>query len=196
MNEPDLSNRVLYAADRGGDNVTLFDRFPDRPIWRFQSVEATGPSPRPDMQRLRQVEMRASTPIVVNIRNTAAQPVVVLQLSTGAATSSCVIDGAARAGANYQVELTIDERGARVSCPSGAITAALPDGHGTLSLGAAFGPNEDTGFASINEYRIWYSRQGATISVIAPAEQWRRDPAPLQRWRVTIDNPAIALSVG
>lgn len=196
MNEPDLSNRVLYAADRGGDNVTLFDRFPDRPIWRFQSVEATDQRPRPDMQRLRRVEVNPSTPIVVTIRNTAAQPVVVLQLSTGAATSSCIIDGAAPAGASYRVELTIDERGATVNCPGGAITAALRDGPGALALGAAFGPNEDTGFASVNEYRIWYAHEGATTSVITPAEQWRREPAPMQRWRVTIDNPAIALSAG
>ena len=39
MNEPDLSNRVLYAADHLGDNLALFDRFPDRQIWRFHSVE-------------------------------------------------------------------------------------------------------------------------------------------------------------
>jgi hypothetical protein len=196
MNEPDLSNRVLYAADRGGENVLLFDRFPDRPIWRFQSVESTATSPQPSMQKLKLLGLGPTTTIPVTIRNAAAQPVIVLQLSTGAASTSCVLDGASTAGASYQVELTLDERGASMNCPGGATTAALQDGHGTLALGAAFGPNEDTGFSSVNEYRIWYSHTGGTTSVVAPAEQWSREPAPMQRWRVTADNPAIALSLG
>ncbi len=83
-----------------------------------------------------------------------------------------------------------------MTCPDGPITAPLRDGAGTLAVGAAFGPNENTGFATICEYRIWYRHAAGRTSVIAPAEQWRRDPAPMQRWRVTSDNPAIALSVG
>ncbi len=196
MNEPDLSNPVLYAADRGGDNVTLFDRYPDRPIWRFQTVDTPEKRAEPDMQRLRRIEIDPTRPIEVTIRNTAAQPVVVLRMSTGVADATCVLDTAAQAGSSYRLALTIDQRGASVDCPTGAVTAALRDGHGTLALGAAFGPNEDTGFSSVDEYRIWYGNRAGTTSVIAPAEQWHRDPAPMQGWRVTIDSPAIALSVG
>ena len=148
------------------------------------------------MQKLKLVGLGPTTTIPVTIRNAAAQPVIVLQLSTGAASTSCVLDDASTAAASYQVELTLDERGASINCPGGAATAALHDGHGTLALGAAFGPNEDTGFSSVNEYRIWYSHTAGTTSVVAPAEQWRREPAPMQRWRVTADNPAIALSLG
>jgi hypothetical protein len=72
----------------------------------------------------------------------------------------------------------------------------INDGRGTLALGAAFGPNQDTGFAAVNEYRIWYARDPGSVTAIAPAEQWRREPAPMQRWRVSLDDPAIALSLG
>lgn len=196
MNEPDLQGHILFAADRGGENNALFDRYPNRAIWRFQSARTADGATRPDMQSLRRIALDSPRTLPVTLRNTTAERVVVVQVAAGSTKASCVLDRTSSRDAVYQVRATIDASQVTVACPDRDITTALGDGDGTLTIGAAFGPNEDTGFSRINEYRVWYRRGGATTTAISPAEQWSRDPAPAPRWRVTVDDPAIALSLG
>ena len=196
MNDPDLTDQILYAADRGGENLALFDRYPARAIWRFQSAEGLDGVMQADMQALRRIAVDEPRTISVTVRNIAAQPMIVLLLSAGEHTASCVLDGAAAGGTTYDIRATIHADRVSIACPAGEISTTLDRGAGTVSIGAAFGPNEDTGFSQINEYRVWYRNDAGTTTIASPAEQWRREPAPRQRWRVTSANPAIALSVG
>lgn len=195
MNEPDLQGRVLYAADRQGANLELFDRFPTRGIWRFQSAEAPDGTMRPDMTQLRREPITASRAVPVAVRNTRGLPVVVLQLGTGAGLRTCVLDRTSTRDRTYDLVLTLDRDAATIACPDSTLRVALTEAAGTLTVGTAIGPNDDTGFSHVDEYRIWFTAAADRTEIVAPAEQWRRDPTPSFRWRVTVDNPAIALSL-
>ena len=194
-NEPDLQGRILYAADRGGENLNLFDRFPTRDIWRFQSVLAADGRFRPDMKALARLPVEGTRTVPIHVRNTTKQPVVIFRVDTGAAIASCVVDRTGAPDTVYELRATVDARGVTLACPDGDATAVWRDGSGTVAIGVAFGPNEDIGFSQISEYRIWYRHTDDATTLIAPAEQWRRDPAPTQRWRVTDGDEAINLSL-
>lgn len=196
MNEPDLSGPVLYAADRQGANVELFDRFPTRAIWRFQSAQAPDGTFRPDMAQLRRLALDTARDVPVRLRNVAGRPVVVVHVAVAARTESCVLDRTSTTDRTYDLRATLSPTEVAVPCADRVLRVPLDDGEGTVAIGAAFGPNDDTGFSDVHEYRIWYRRDAGTTSVVAPAEPWRRDPAPTPRWRVTIDDPTIALSLG
>jgi hypothetical protein len=195
MNEPDLSNRVLYAADRLGENLALFDRFPDHQIWRFQSV-AEGDDRRPDMARLTRVPVGAPRAVPVTIRTPAGSPVVLAHVSAGDQTATCVLSRNAVAGDTFRLTATIGPRSLALDCPTEPAEVALPDGPSTLAIGVAFGPNEDTGFSRLHEYRIWARRSETGTEVVTPAEQWQREPTPTFRWTVTAGDPAIDLTLG
>lgn len=196
MNEPDLSGPLLYAADRQGANVELFDRFPARAIWRFQSAQAPDGSFRPDMAQLRLLALDAPREVPVRLRNVAGRPVVVLHVAAGGRSESCVLDRASAPDRTYDLRATLAAGEATLPCADRVLRVPLDEGEGTIAIGAALGPNDDTGFSEVHEYRIWYRRGGGTTAVVAPAEPWRRDPAPALRWRVTVDDPTIALSLG
>jgi hypothetical protein len=195
MNEPDLSNRVLYAADRLGENLALFDRFPDHQVWRFQSVEDGG-ARRPDMARLRRVPLDGPRDVPVTVRTPAGSPVVIASVAAGERAASCVLSRTAAAGDTFRLTATLGPRSLALGCPTGPVEVPLPDGPATLVIGAAFGPNEDTGFSRLHEYRIWARRSASTTEIAAPAEQWRREPTPTFRWVVTAGDPAIDVDLG
>ncbi len=196
MNEPDLSDRVLFAADRLGGNMALFERFPEREIWRFQSVELPDGRRRADMARLNRMPIDRTRRLPVTFRNTQGTPVVVAKLTVGGQSRFCVLTREGRTGDETTLPLLLDASSVTFACPGAPVQLPLPEGAFTVAIGAAFGPNEDTGFSRVHEYRLWGRRGADATEAITPAEEWKREPTPRFRWCVTDDDPSVDLSLG
>jgi hypothetical protein len=198
QNPPDLNARVLYAADRDGNNVDLFTRFPDRSIYRLQEGEGSARnSPhRPSVRRLhvRQVD-DGSFRAKVRATNQTGKPVAILYAARAYDRVECVLDEHSTAGAGYSAKPTLAARGVTIPCPGGDKTLPLPQGPSTVAIGIAIGPDHDIQNADLNEYRFWMRADGERASVITPPEQWRRDPQPSKTWCVTDGNPSISLTL-
>jgi 4-amino-4-deoxy-L-arabinose transferase-like glycosyltransferase len=204
QNAPDLSGRVLYAADRGGENVDLFRRFPDRSVYRLQETEGPvrGSPYRPNVKRLGVRDVDGPFVARVAASNQTGEAVAVLYAALAHKRDpvvydrvSCVIDRASTLGATYTAKVTVDAGAVTLPCPDGPVRMTLPADAGTIGLGIAVGPSEDPRKANLFEYRMWFRSDGQrNISVVTPAEQWRRDPG--MRWCVTDGNPAIDVTVG
>lgn len=198
QNPPDLNARVLYAADRDGNNVDLFTRFPDRSIYRLQEGEgSTRNSPhRPSVRRLNLREVdEGSFRAKVRATNQTGKRVAMLYASRAYDRVECVLDERSTAGAHYSASATFDASGIAIPCPGGTKTLPLPQGASTVAIGIAIGPDADIQNADLNEYRFWMRAEGGRASVVTPAEQWRRDPQPSKTWCVTDGNPSITLTL-
>jgi hypothetical protein len=197
MNQPDLRGRVLYAVDRSEQNIELFERFPDRNIYRLQQNE--GPTPdspyRPDVRRLHKRDLDGPAIALVKAHNTTGAPIAQLYATLGPQRINCVIDRHSISARSYEQQLTVAADSVTLGCPSGPQRLARPDPSATLAIGVAFGPNDDIANAHLSEYRYWTHSHDSQLTVIEPAEQWRRDPNLTPRWRVTDNNPAIELTL-
>jgi hypothetical protein len=148
------------------------------------------------MARLRRVAVTAPIAVPVTLRAPAGSPVVIASVAAGEQAASCVISRTAAAGDTFRLTATIGPRSLALGCPAGPVEVPVPDGPVTLHIGAAFGPNEDTGFSRLHEYRIWARRTDGRAEIATPAEQWRRDRTPTFRWVVTAGDPAIDVAIG
>jgi 4-amino-4-deoxy-L-arabinose transferase-like glycosyltransferase len=196
MNRPDLRGRVLYAVDRSEHNMELFERFPDRSIYRLQQSEGDTPnSPfRPNVRRLRRRDLNRPAYASVVAQNTTGAPVTQLYATLGPRRVNCLIDRHSVTGRSYKSEVTVTADTVTVSCPDGPQQLDRLDPRATLAIGIGFGFDDDITDAQLYEYRYWSRSQGTELSIIEPAEQWRRDPNT-QRWRVTHNNPTIEVTL-
>ena len=196
MNRPDLKGRVLYAVDRSEQNVELFDRYPDRSVYRLQQTEGstTGSPFRPNVRRLNRRDVGPTTATVTAMNGTGAA-VTILYANLGLNHIECVVDRASVIGKTYSETVRVEPDAVTLQCPDGQPRLARTDPRATLSIGIGIGPNDDIGQAQLHEYRYWCLSHGNKLSVIDPPEQWRRDSAPSSRWRVTDGNPSIAVTL-
>jgi hypothetical protein len=205
QNKPNLTGRVLYAADRAEQNVDLFTRFPNRSIYRLQQTEGPerGSGFRPSVKRLRLTRADGQLHARLAATNQTGAPVAVLYAALAYQHDpvkydrrACVLDTASTFGSDYRTTIVVDATGVTLPCPDGPLRLPLPADSGTLGLGISVGPTADPVTADLFEYRVWFRTDGAQhISLVTPAEQWRRDPSPSMRWRVTDGNPAITIDL-
>jgi 4-amino-4-deoxy-L-arabinose transferase-like glycosyltransferase len=197
MNRPDLTGPVLYAVDRSEQNIELFERFPDRNIYRLQQSEGpTADSPfRPTVRRLQRRDLDGPAKALLNAENTTGAPVAQLYATLGLERINCVIDQHSVTGRSYQQQLTVAADSVTLGCPDGPQRLTRSDSSATLAMGIAFGPNNDIASAQLYEYRYWSRSHGTKLTLIEPAEKWRRGTDATRRWRVTDDNPTIELTL-
>lgn len=197
MNRPDLTGGVLFAVDLSERNIELFERFPDRGIYRLQQSEGstTGSPFRPTVRRLQPRNLDGPAKAFVKGLNTTGASVAHLYATLGPRRINCVIDRQSITGRAYQQELAVTAESVTLDCPDGPQRLARSDPSATLAIGIAFGPDDDIATAQLYEYRYWSRGHGTQLTVIEPAEQWRRDPSAGQRWRVTDNNPTIELTL-
>jgi len=196
MNQTDLRGAVLYAVDRSEENIDLFERYPDRNIYRLQQSEGpTSGSPfRPNVRRLHRRDIEQPASAVVEARNTTGAPVAQLYATIGAQLINCVIDQHSVTSQTYVQNVAVAADHVTLHCPDGPLQVLRADPSATLAIGVAFGADNDIARAQLYEYRFWSRADGTQLTVIEPAEQWRRDPDSAQPWRVTDNNPALELT--
>jgi hypothetical protein len=196
-NGPRLGGRVLYAADRSEENIDLFDRFPDRSIYRLQQSE--GPTPdhhyAANVRRLHRRELASTTAVDIESRNVAGAAVAQLYATVGLDRIQCIVDAHSAQDAVYHEHVTITAHDVSLRCPNRTVTLARTDASATLAVGIALGPDDDFAHAKLYEYRYWSRAHDDHLTVIEPPEQWRRDAEPPATWSVTDHNPAIAMTL-
>lgn len=172
-NPPDLDAPVLFAADLGGRNLDLLDRFPDRRIYRLQRVRTTdGFVPEVDRllpERGDEVRFRVAA------RPTPGEPDSVTAVNIGDERLACESTSAA----GGTVEVAVAAGRASVSgCAGGDRSVALAEGPLTVSISLTdrdgAGSSDPDG-ASV-EARFWVRTGSDGVVALAPGELWWRRP--------------------
>jgi hypothetical protein len=197
MNKPDLSDQVLYAADRSEHNIELFDRYPDRTIYRLQQSEGpTAGSPlRPNVRRLQPRHLTESDTATIQARNTTGAPVAQLYTTLGSQRIHCVIDRHSHTDQIYQHQVELSAEKITLHCPDGPHSVSRTDTVTTMAVGVAFGADENIAQAQLYELRFWSRTDNTRLTLVEPAEQWRLDPRATEHWRVTDNNPTVTLTL-
>lgn len=157
-NRPDLDQSVLYAEDRGAENLALFDRHPDRDIVQLVQQLETGdemlePSLVPTPLRL---EGDGQVRLDLTLTNVTEHSRVIAYVSDGRTRQEHLLDDASHQGEAFSLswELSADGQAAPAD---GAATTAAPAGgvppvrrfaprpveSGTLTVGFAVGSGTD-----------------------------------------------------
>jgi len=192
-NPPDLDATVLYAADRQEKNLELFDRFPQRAIYRLQQGEGSerGSRHRPSVRKLTRATFDRDITIDVSARNVTGDPVVMLYTALWFDQVSCVLDDESTMDASYSQRVTIDTEGVTLHCQDGDHRMALPPDSASVSIGVAIGADKTVNNSALFEYRFLTRSPGEDVELITPPDQWRRDPTVYGKWCTTDENPAV-----
>lgn len=165
-NPPDLDAPVLYAADLGARNRQLFDRYPDRRIYRLQVISGY-PVAHPDVSQLT-LERGSTETVDVDADPPTSAPTTAY-VTIDDATVTC----AARSG--WQHLAVVIGRGsvALDGCNSSQPSFALSSGPMTIAVGVEGVP--DGPGTRTAEARYDVCPVGNEIDVLAPADIWTRD---------------------
>lgn len=196
LNDVDLEAPVLYAADNGGRNLALADRFADRDLFRLEwRRPAPGAEPAPTVEPVAVVTGRELT-VRAAVTNTSGQRVVSVYATDGRRVDQHVLDEDSRLGATYAVDLVLGPDGLR---PVGVDAAAVQDGfdlrpHGRVAIGVGQGPATDLRGAGVAEHRLAYRAGDGRVAVLAPGSPWR-GATPTGPWSAEPVDPALRLTV-
>ena len=187
-----LDDQVLYAADRGADNIDLSGRYPDRRIYRLQAVEATR-DPLTFRPSVREV-------VAVNAASfgrtiTAPVPTTVTRVQAYVQTSaenrrSCEVTPQ---GSIARVSVQVRSVGIELAgCAGGPINLGAPPTRATLIVG--FDMTGATRKQSeARELRVWTSTDGSNI-VSLNEETWRIVASDKTAMRVIEANPDLVVT--
>ncbi len=204
-NDLDLSGDVLYAADRGADNLRLTERPDRRPVLRLQSVE-TDASPltfRPVVDILER-QAAPSVSLRLDATNPTDAPHVTAYLRVLPAADDptpateplgCVLDTSSRRGASYLLSATVGPNDIVVDgCAAGPLRLVTP-ARGTLVVGFHAAATSDATPLEQRELRLWYRTTGAgasrAVETITPYDVWRIVPRDKIPARLVRDDDAL-----
>jgi len=142
-NPPDLRSDRLYAADNGGFNLDLLDRFPDHTPYQLFGVlprDVVFGDPTPVIERVRPVG-GTSLRITSSFVNETDNPTVMAYVGVTAGFVRCVLDDDAIRGGRYEVTWTLTTTG---PVPPPECTPLPP----ILANGRALGATLVVGFAA------------------------------------------------
>lgn len=186
LNDPQLRGPVLFAVDRAGETLRLFDDFGDRDLYRLLARRGVpDPAARP-APVLWPIDRVAGTAVDVPVRvvNTDGRPVVTVDVTDGKQSRRFVLDQHSGPGRAYDVTWRLEEGsiglrggdGAPVAGPSGELTALR--GSGTVAVGVEFGAvGGAPGAGARVESRFWYRMVGGRVELVTPGEPWTKDGA-------------------
>jgi hypothetical protein len=194
-NSASLRQPVLYAEDRGAQDFTLVDRYPDRPLYRLSQDLPPGKTTggRLTLDRLR---LDAGPAVTVRLRmtNPTDRTVAVAYLTDGHTLWSQQLDLASTRGRTYDVSWTVAAPGS-ADLPA-EWTARLPAGPGTGVLAAGL-ELRAPGTAPGTPGRRWERRiayrlvdGAARVELLQPGQAWACDDVPGADWvEAAADNP-------
>jgi len=170
-NRPDLDQPVLYAEDRGRENLALFDRFPDRRIYQLVQQHEAGdelmePSLVPTPVRL---ERGDELPLDLEVTNPTERTRVTAYISDGRTERSRLLDASSQWGDAYSVSwrLAAHERPEGIA-PDERTFVPEPSDAGMLTVGFrvddAAATDQDQGW----ERRLPYRTVDGEVQLMLP----------------------------
>ena len=191
-NDLGLDDPILYAADRGPDNIELSRRFSDRRLYRLQSVEATR-SPltfRPSVREV--VPVKAAT---LSRTITAQVPAEFTRVNAYVQTNSTNRQTCAVTIAASTVHVTVQMRTGGVEltgCAGPPLALGATSGPATLFVGFEL-ITGDLKQSEFRELRVWTAPEGSDI-VSLNDEMWRIVPRDKTSVRVIEASPDLVVS--
>jgi hypothetical protein len=192
-NDLGLDDDILYAADRGAENIDLSRRYSDRRLYRLQAVEATRvpltfrPSVR-EVVAVKSAELRRSLSAPVPAEVTRVNAYV---QTDGNNRQTCAITPAST------VRIAVEMRSAGVAltgCASGPLALGAVRTPTTLIVGFELFTDAPTPTES-RELRVWTAPQGSDI-VSLNEETWRIIPRDKTSTRVIEASPDLTVTPG
>ena len=181
-NDFTLNGPILYAADRGAENIELSRRFSDRKIYRLQAVE-TGRNPltfRPSVREV--VAVKAASykrTISAKVPRESTRVNAYVQ-TTNENRRSCAT---APSGGTARVTVQMSAAGVELTgCTGGPINLGASAAPATLLVGLELLSNDPKKSES-RELRVWTSTEGSDI-VSLNEETWRFVPSDRASLRV------------
>ncbi len=211
-NAPDLGGRVLYATDRGGHNLELIERYPERAVYREEAslhADDLGPREHPNTPKVRLTPLSVvhgeAVTLEARVENTSGEPAVVAVLEIDGRRERLVVATDSQRGDLYTLRWTLIRDTPRPSSsgPSSSGTTDLDaERDNVRTLGKEFGSvTVRVGFGGSAEDVVASSRQvlayrivGSTVQVLVPARAARLvDINGLDRWRPTFELAELAV---
>ncbi|MEO5839798.1 MAG: hypothetical protein ABIQ73_21150 [Acidimicrobiales bacterium] len=191
-NDFDLRDPILYAADRGAENIELSRRYTDRRLYRLQAVEATR-SP---------LTFRPSVREVVALKSAVLSRTISAQVPAGVTRVNAYVQ---TDGTNRQTcAVTPSASAARIAVQmrAGGVTVTGCTG-APLTLGTASAPatlivgfellTDDPKQSESRELRVWTAPEGSEI-VSLNEETWRIVPRDKTSIRVIEASPDLTVT--
>ncbi|HUP76243.1 MAG TPA: hypothetical protein VM282_24630 [Acidimicrobiales bacterium] len=191
-NDLGLRNPILYAADRGADNIELSRRFTDRRLYRLQAVEATQ-SPVTFRPSVREVVAVKAAALTRTIR--APVPAEFTKVNAYVQTNNENRQTCAIAPSGSTVRATVEMRAGGVEltgCTGGPIELRVPTTPATLVVGFEFLTGEPER-SEFREVHIWTATDGSDI-VSLNDETWRIVPHDKNALRVIEASPDLVVT--
>lgn len=171
-NDPDLDGPVVYALDRGAENLRLMEAMPDRTPW-FQRMDQPPdellPRWRPEeveVSYVRAEVLRAGTiSLAVRVRNTTGRPVVGVGVSVGERVEWRTLDTDSELGETYETSWTVGGPAA------GGDVVPLDADLASFAVTAGFAEDEASARKlPVARVRYDYRVEGDELEVVLPGE--------------------------
>src|SRR4051794_30926273 len=171
-NDPDLSDSTLFAADLGGRNLDLFDRFPDRAFYRFDTVDG-----RPEIDTLHRARAASFTMTVHATPLPGSSVFVTYAAVEGEPDHVCVVDRAASPDHPIAAPVSLSPGSITLrGCEGGDVSVAVPDGPSSVVIGAASSGEAALATGAQVESRYWTNVKDGQLELATPGETWTWNP--------------------
>lgn len=181
-NDFGLRDPILYAADRGAENIELSRRYADRRLYRLQAVEDTRDplTFRPSVREV--VAVRSA---LLNRTISAQVPAELTRVNAYVQTDTANRQTCAVTPAASTVRVTVQMRAGGVAltgCTGGPLALGVPAAPATLIVGFEL-LTDDPEQSESRELRVWTAPEGSEI-VSLNEETWRIVPRDKTSTRV------------
>lgn len=183
-NPPDLDGRILYATDRGVENLDLIARHPGRTPY-FERTDLTTEQtladfdfPEPPTITVTPIEVERGPELVVRARvtNPGDESIVVATLQTDSGSYPQILSSTATEGETFDVEW-------RLSDADGAASNVLLDGaRGTIAINSGVGSAPED-LRAVDQVQLSYRIDGGGVEVLTPGRSFR--------WKDTTRGPRL-----
>ena len=183
-NPPDLRSDRLYAADTGGFNLDVVDRFPRHTPYQLYGVlppDLVFGDPTPVIGRVRPIggpSLRITTSFV----NDTDNPTVMAYIGVTAGFVRCVLDEVAVRGGRYEITWTLTPTGPVPPPECTPLPPILANGRPLSSnLVVGYAASATTDIDGVNRWEYVYGlrTRPTTVEVLDPGVPWRSSAGDL-----------------
>jgi hypothetical protein len=184
-NEPDLSGRILFAVDRGPENLDLIAAHQDRTAYLERTTDPRfdrpveyhdAPVPRVSLIPLQVLHGNAVT-LRLRVKHRSDDPAVVAYLQVGDRVEKRLLSADARRGDTYEAEWTVAPAGSAAVATNGAIP--LDERLGDIRIGVGSAANPDDALAgkqALEQFSYRRNTDAGTVGVLYPPRQFTAEP--------------------
>ena len=179
-NAPDLDGKILYALDRGPENLDAISSHPNRTAYLERTTDPLfddpvayhdAPIPKVSLVPLQVVD---GTNVTVRVRVTnAAGPTVVAYVRVGNRVEQRTLSTSATPGQRFETEWTLAPAGSAAASAPGTVPLTAP--LGTIRVGVASAANVPVALAQPQQLEEFAYRKNSgtgTVDVLTPSRKY------------------------